>query len=324
MAGLKALTNVKTPPSRHSRFAIIVGAALLAAVIHLLTGGRWTPLLVVFVAIASLLAVLPRLAWLVKPIGTYIGMWLVFNLLRAGADDTEWADRVLDLVPRLEAFLAGGNLPSAVLQDWFHQPGNPGWHDYGLTTVYMSFFVVPHLVAALLLWKNVRLFWRYTLATGVLFILATISFYVIPTSPPWLAPQLVPDAGFASIQRITQQVLAGLDLPIQLFNESTRGGVRTSEVRMEPNPIAAMPSIHFAATMMIMFPARRARSPLFAVTTVYTLLMGIALVYLGEHFVLDLVAGGAMATIGWVVASQALGLMRARNVIEPHHGVATS
>ena len=50
------------------------------------------------------------------------------------------------------------------------------------------------------------------------------------------------------------EILANLDLPIQLFSEGnregTRGSVRTSEVRVEPNPIAAMPSIHLAATVI--------------------------------------------------------------------------
>lgn len=73
---------------------------------------------------------------------------------------------------------------------------------------------------------------------------------------------------------------------------------------MEPNPIAAMPSIHFAATALIIFPARHAGRALYYAAIVYTLLMGIALVYLGEHYVLDLLVGGAMVLVSWALAGR--------------------
>jgi membrane-associated phospholipid phosphatase len=80
--------------------------------------------------------------------------------------------------------------------------------------------------------------------------------------------------------------------------------VRGSEVRFEPNPIAAMPSIHFAATALLVFPARRGGRLLAAGAVVYAGLMGLALVYLGEHYVLDLVVGGALAALGWSIAGR--------------------
>ena len=312
---LHELVRPQGPRSPRARVAIILAIVGLAVAIHLITGGRWTTVLIGLAGATALLAALPRVSWLVKPIGAYVGLWLIFNLLRAGADDTEWADRVLDLVPRFEAWLFGGNLPSAVLQDRFNEPGNVGWHDHGLVAIYLSFFIAPHLVAILLLWRNRRLFWRYVLAMLALFTLAGASFYLIPTSPPWLATVIVPDAGFAQIRRITEQVLAGLNLPYQLFSESARGPVRTSEVRLEPNPIAAMPSIHFAATALIAFPARRAGVTLFGVAIAYTVLMGIALVYLGEHYVVDLVAGGAMTALGWFVAGRVLDKERSKGKV---------
>lgn len=275
--------------------------------IHTLTGGQWTAILFGAAAVTAVLALTPPLSWLVKPVGTYLGLWLGFNLARAYADDTGWADRVLGLVSRLEAWLGGGRLPSAVLQERFYDAGNLDQWDYGLTLVYLSFFVVPYVVAILLLWKNRRLFWRYVLATTMLFVLALVGFYAIPASPPWLVTEMVPTGEFPQVLRVTEEVLASLDLPFRLFNHQDDAGMRMSKVRFEPNPIAAMPSIHFAATFLLIFPARKVGKAVFGAAILYACLMGLALVYLGEHYVLDLVAAGILTSVGWMIAGKYTG-----------------
>ncbi|HEV2109461.1 MAG TPA: phosphatase PAP2 family protein, partial [Thermomicrobiales bacterium] len=76
------------------------------------------------------------------------------------------------------------------------------------------------------------------------------------------------------------------------------------EVRIEPNPIAAMPSIHFAATALLVFPVRRAGVPVAGAMVLYACLMAIALVYLGEHYVLDIVVGGTLAGLAWWITGR--------------------
>lgn len=63
-----------------------------------------------------------------------------------------------------------------------------------------------------------------------------------------------------------------------------------------------MPSIPFAGTAVIAWAARRCGAILSGAALLYTLLMGIALVCLGEHYVLDLAVGGALAGAGWRLA----------------------
>lgn len=205
-------------------------------------------------------------------------------------------------MPKLEAELLGGRLPSAILQGEFYGPGGPDRFDYGWTVVYLSFFVVPHLVALILLWRGRRMFWHYTLATGVLFALALGGFFIIPTSPPWMVTEAIPGAGFSKIGRVTKEVLDGINLPVRLFNQSENARGRMSEVRLEPNSIAAMPSIHFAVTALPAFVARGSGRILYAAALLYTGMMGIALVYLGEHYILDFVMGGLLAGAGWTIA----------------------
>ena len=131
-----------------------------------------------------------------------------------------------------------------------------------------------------------------------------VGFFALPTAPPWLVAEAVPRAAFTPIDRVTEQVLGSLDLPFRLYGSAGHEAARGSEVRFEPNPIAAMPSIHFAATALLVFPARWAACLLTGAALLYAALMGVALVYLGEHYVLDLVVGGAMATIGWTAAGR--------------------
>ncbi len=301
----RPVLQARHPRKRSGRLLIVLFSIALALVTAV-AGGRWIWLVGGAAALISLLSLVPPLSRLVKPICAYIGVWLVFNYLRAYGDDTIWANDVLSFVPRIEAWLFGGRLPSTVLQERFFRSSAIDSYDYGWTIVYLSFFIAPHLAAVLLLWRNRSLFWHYLLATAVLFALALLGFFAIPTSPPWLVTEAVPEAGFAQIWRITQEVLSGLDLPFRLFNTGQGETMHISEVRLEPNAIAAMPSIHFASTVLIVFPARSAGRLWAGVTTAYAALMAIALVYLGEHYVLDIVVGGMLARSGWIVVGKCL------------------
>src|SRR5205823_1071596 len=68
------------------------------------------------------------------------------------------------------------------------------------------------------------------------------------------------------------------------------------------NDVAAMPSLHMAITVVIaMFAWSRDRR-LGLLGAVYAAAMGFSLVYLGEHYVTDVLAGVAFAAGSWVAA----------------------
>ena len=294
------------PRTAGERAATVLALVAVAAVLDALTDGEWRSVLVATAGLAALLAVLPRTARLVAPVAAYVGVWLVYNLLRARADVMPWADPSLGVVPAIEAALAGGHLPPALAQQAWYVPGALGWHDYALTAVYMSFFVVPHLAAVALFVWNRPSFWRYLAATAILFGLALVGFFALPTAPPWMVTEVSPDGMYAQIRRVSAIVMASLDLPLDLYNRGLRGSVVVSEVRIEPNPVAAMPSIHFASTALLIFPAFAVRVWLGWAAVVYAALMGVGLVYLGEHYLLDLLVGAALAAVGWVAAGRVL------------------
>ena len=61
------------------------------------------------------------------------------------------------------------------------------------------------------------------------------------------------------------------------------------------NPLAAMPSLHFATSVMAAHLLAETGWVAGAVGATYAATLGLALVYLGEHYVVDLAAGLALA-----------------------------
>jgi membrane-associated phospholipid phosphatase len=60
------------------------------------------------------------------------------------------------------------------------------------------------------------------------------------------------------------------------------------------NPLAAMPSLHFATSLMGAHLLSEVDPVAGAVGWTYALTLGLALVYLGEHYAVDLIAGAAL------------------------------
>src|SRR4029078_10196205 len=74
---------------------------------------------------------------------------------------------------------------------------------------------------------------------------------------------------------------------------------------LQGNPFAAMPSLHFGTSVMsarILSQVGRGHA---AAGWAYAITLGFGLVYLGEHYVIDLIAGLALAEGIWRVAPRA-------------------
>lgn len=109
------------------------------------------------------------------------------------------------------------------------------------------------------------------------------------------------------VRRVAEVTLARLGLPIN--GEDTKGGAEG--ISFEPNPVASMPSIHLAVTVLLLIVAGGARRVWRGTAVAYAALMAVALVYLGEHYVLDIAAGALAAWLGWVAAGWTTGRLPA-------------
>ncbi len=223
----------------------------------------------------------------------YAGVWFIFTALRSLADETIFA-RTLNLhVAEFERELFGGRIPTVRLQDKYFEPGSAGWLDYFLTAIHWSYFVVPHVAAVLIWYKRPALFRRFLSGMALMLSMGLAIYFLIPTNPPWLAPEPINSPSAAVVYRIMETV-----------GKELGGGIYEASYRVigESNPRAAMPSIHLAFTALLIFPAFAFSRRLGYLATVYTALMGLALVYLGEHYVTDLFVGFLCAAWGWYAA----------------------
>jgi membrane-associated phospholipid phosphatase len=118
------------------------------------------------------------------------------------------------------------------------------------------------------------------------FDLGLIVYWALPTAPPWYA---------ARHGRMRPEQTPALRRMMYEYGE------QFWKARWEPlyaflggNPLAAMPSLHFATSVMAAHLLSDVGPLPGAVGWTYAMTLGLALVYLGEHYLIDLLAGLAL------------------------------
>jgi membrane-associated phospholipid phosphatase len=112
----------------------------------------------------------------------------------------------------------------------------------------------------------------------------------VPTEPPWLAAQ---EGSLPRVWHVLPSVWNGT-------------AYERGEAVVGPNPVAAMPSLHMVGAVLVAVALWRVASgrlrPMLRVLAVtYPVTMAVALVYTGEHYVVDVVAGATLALGAWLV-----------------------
>jgi membrane-associated phospholipid phosphatase len=243
-----------------------------------------------FTVFAILIVPAGRIRSFLFSFGPYAAVWFIFTGLRSISDETPLA-RTLNLYATdFEREMFRGRLPSQSLQDRFYDPANLQWYDYFCTGIHWSYFIVPHAVAIYLWLRRPDLFRRLLGGTILLLGIGLAIYYLIPSNPPWLAPEQVNSPSAPTPFRVMEQV-----------GRQLGGGIYQASYRVigESNPIAAMPSIHMAITFLLVFPAMAVNRRAGIAMLVYSALMGYSLMYLGEHFFIDVVVGCFIAAYGW-------------------------
>jgi len=207
----------------------------------------------------------------------------------------------------VDEWLGGGVLPTQRLQEaWCGTPclktSEPAWYDVAFTTVYASHFLTGLTIAAVL-WVRERTAWLRWMRRYVAINFAALAVYILyPMAPPWMASE----QGYiaADLPRITGRGWS--DIGLGRFDLVLQG---------VGNPVAAMPSLHAGITFLVaMYGIWRLRSPLRWLLVLYPVAMSTALVYYAEHYVIDIIAGAALAAL----------VMAAVGLWERSRGVATA
>jgi hypothetical protein len=212
----------------------------VAFAVDMLTGRRYSLVLGSVAIVASAIALFPAIVPGLVALGAYAGTWIGFNIARAFADDAGVALGSATLIAEAESEVTG-TLPPIALQDAFFDAGRIGAHDVALSLVHGSFFILPFAMAAIIWWRRREIMGQYTIATAATFALGLVGFLLLPTAPPWMA---APD----EVTRVTHHLLAsGTEME---FSDGDGG------FAFEPNHLAAMPSVHVAATVLVFLAAR--------------------------------------------------------------------
>lgn len=200
----------------------------------------------------------------------------------------------------VDRWLGGGELPTTRLQAALWDAGRLHWYDYLATMLYLVHFITP-LVVAFVFWVRSRaLYWRYVRAYVLLLLAAFATYLLYPMAPPWLASeqQRIPD-----VHRVLSAVQwQGVSDPIVLLSRY-----------FHTDPVAAMPSMHAAFPVLVWLVLWRVWPRWGWTAVVYPLLMAFAVIYAGEHYLIDVLAG-------WLYAAVAFALIWVRPPAR-HHGL---
>ncbi|MEI7548037.1 MAG: phosphatase PAP2 family protein [Actinomycetota bacterium] len=225
----------------------------------------------------------------------YCVMWLAYERTRGAADEGVSFFGLFRLkfplqvesVRNIDRFLFFGYDPNVVLQHRFFHLGVVRWYDVVASTTYMSHFVVPIIVMAVLWSISHRQWARYMKRFATLLGTACLMFVILPTAPPWMAAK-------------KYQLIGTIQRPIThygFYHLGFHGFTRDYNVQLSNgNAVAAMPSLHasFALIVPLFFLPWIKLRWLKAVALTWPVIMLTSLVYFGEHWVIDGIVGWAI------------------------------
>lgn len=269
--------------SRRLAWAAIAAGAVAAAL--RLSGGIDSIPAIPFMAAAGLAGfwiTRERSDW--TTLAAYVLAIAFFTQLRDSADETGVAVMSAYVID-WERWLFAGDLPSAWLQARAPGFGEGGWLSWLAAFTHWTWFFFPHAVVLAAYFISRRQTRRVAIIMAATFYAGVALYFFVPTAPPWLAAQ----------QGLLSGVVRELDSigPIILG----RGFYDWAfQAMAEPNPVAAMPSLHFAASFVVVMIGLVLRSrAITAVAALYSALLAFSLVYLGEHYFADVIAGAIVA-----------------------------
>ena len=297
-----------TPPHAHlgrRNDRLLLGAitayAVLLSVLMIWRGIAVTPdLIVVGFGLAAL--ILGRGKLFLRDWIPFVALFFAYELMRGYADKFGLPIHVTDVIS-LERIVGLGGLPTTLVQS-LHQGAASAPDNLATISVvfYFLHFPLPLAIGFLLWIHQRRLYYDFVAALIVLSMAAFVTYLLLPVAPPWWAATHPVDPQTGAV---TQPYVTGvLHLRDTGFNglASLFGGFGhdyfysyTSIYSISSNDVAAFPSLHAAYPFLAFLFARRAFGRVGWLMLGYTACIWFAVVYLGEHWVVDIIGGVAYA-----------------------------
>jgi hypothetical protein len=241
-------------------------------------------------------------------------MWAYLAAYKAPNDDemTQQERVHVDYPIDVDRVLGLGELPTVRLQRRLalddrrsHRSAIGQWRlgDRVLVWAHWVWFMVPHGSLVYIMLRHRFRFDRSAVLTYAVFDIGAMIYWILPTAPPWYAAAhggrghdfngrlLV-----RSTSNGTSQDIAVRRMMVEYGEFFWKDGWGPLYSVFGGNPLAAMPSLHFATSMMAAQLLSETGPVVGTLAWGYTATLGFALVYLGEHYVVDLLAGAALTT----------------------------
>jgi membrane-associated phospholipid phosphatase len=218
---------------------------------------------------------------------TFLADWLPFLLLffayeamRGFAAKTGFAPHDLSWMERA---LFGATLPTVALQHQFYNQDQIGWQDLVAMFFYFMHFPLP-IVVGFVFWLRSRdHYHRFIAALLLMCFIAFITYLFWPSAPPWYefsATRVPPGEVVHKILNETVDKIWGKYYVVTPLYTS-----------LNPNQFAAFPSLHAAFPMLGAVYAWSRYRWLSVALIVWSSCLVASIVYLGEHYVVDALAG---------------------------------
>jgi membrane-associated phospholipid phosphatase len=215
-------------------------------------------------------------------------MWAYVAAYEMPHDDPEALTRRvrIDYPVRIDRVVGLGVPPTLRLQRMLPAPGQTRRFEKVLVWTHWIWFAVPHAATAYVLVRDRERFGRAAATTYAVFDLGAVVYWLVPTAPPWYAAE----RGRLGDHRTPPVRRMMVEYGEQFWKH--RWGPLYSV--LGGNPLAAMPSLHFATSVNAAHMLAESGRVEGAIGWTYAMTLGLALVYLGEHYVVDLLAGLAL------------------------------
>jgi len=217
-----------------------------------------------------------------------LNMWAYLAAYELPHDDPDRLERRvhIDYPIAVDRLLGLGVAPTVRLQA-FSDPAYINRFERALVWCHWVWFMVPHGTLAYVALRRPERFPASAARMYAVFDLGAAFYWTVPTAPPWYAARhgRLQDAPVHEVRRMM------IEYGEQFWGDRW-GGLYDV---LGGNPLAAMPSLHFATSLMGAHLLTEVGPVSGAIGWTYVLLLGLALVYLGEHYAADLL-GGAILT----------------------------
>ena len=225
-----------------------------------------------------------------RDVGTcLLQMWAYVATYKMPYDDPEALGRRVRIAypVRADRLLGGGTTPTLRLQRALGTPGAFRAWEKLLIWSHWLWFAFPHGTVVYLMLRHPERFPSGAARIYATFDIGLIGYWAVPTAPPWYASAegLMEDGRTPELRRMM----------VEYGEHFWRSGWAPLYGVLGGNPLAAMPSLHFATSVSAAHVLAETGSAAGRFGWTYAILLGVALVYLGEHYVVDLAAGLALA-----------------------------